>query len=69
MEEGCTKNYELGQVVALEAIERDMRRRAGNFFADGNDEAAKLFRALAEEYLTRAVHDRATYRKKYHGAS
>lgn len=66
VEEASQSNYELGQVVVYEGLEREFRRSAGQCFANGRDDRAKWWRNLADELKTKAVKMRKEYMKKWH---
>jgi hypothetical protein len=66
VEDAAQSNYELGQVVVYEGMEKDFRKRAGECFANSRDDHAKLLRRLADELKEEAVRMRKEYMEKWH---
>lgn len=66
-EEVMESNYELGQVVQVESLEREFRNDAARSFAYNHDEQARWERRWADELKKRAKKMREDYNKKWAG--
>jgi hypothetical protein len=68
-DDSMTEHYLLGISVGWEQIQKWLKKKAGDAFADRNDERAHLYRTLADEAEERHKGTRAEYEKHRAGAS
>ena len=59
------KNYKLGHIGGLDEASRWLLDQAGEFFKQGNDEKANLFRGCAKEISQKSKNRREKYEKDY----
>lgn len=59
------ESYELGIVSKLEALPGGFKQQAGDAFAAGKDELARVYRDLANNFEAVGKAERAAWTKKY----
>lgn len=64
-DEERNKWYELGKVAHAESMSPYFKRLAGEAYAGGMDNEAKIYRSLAQEFEHEAKNLRADYEAKY----
>lgn len=57
-------SYKLGQIVQLELVSKELMKKAENFFANGKDELANVFREESKKALETANLLRCSYENK-----
>ena len=65
IEHESTSGYELGICEGIDRVARGLRKKAGDIFAQGDDEVAKVFRAMANKLDEEGRKQRDAYDKKY----
>lgn len=66
IKEVAEQNYELGKIVAIEAIAQTRKNQAATYFSNNLDDRAKIYRDLANALLEEATTRRENYERKYH---
>ncbi len=64
-EEEIQKWFDFGKISRLQELGKSFRKRAGDLYANGKDDAARQYRTFAQEFESDYEKERLEWDKKY----